>query len=57
MRGLSRTPDERQPTVSQFAAELTAGADGVVVEPAPGGDGETGGGLFGGLKSLFKRGR
>jgi len=57
MRGLSRTPNERQPSVRQFAAELSAGAEGAVVEPLPGGNGETGGGVFGGLKSLFKRGR
>jgi serine/threonine-protein kinase len=57
MRGLSRTPGERQASVREFAAELTAGADGAEVAPPPGGNGETGGGVFGGLKSLFKRGR
>lgn len=57
MRGLSRTPNERQPAVRQFAAELAAGADGALVEPPPGGDGEAGGGVLGSLKSLFRRGR
>ncbi len=57
MRGLSRGPDERQPAVRQFAAELAAGADGAVVSPPPGGDGETGGGVLGSLKFLFRRGR
>lgn len=57
MRGLSRSPNERQPAVRQFAAELAAGADGALVEPPPGGDGEAGGGVLGSLKSLFRRGR
>jgi hypothetical protein len=45
MRGLSREPAKRQPSVVAFAQELTAAASA----PATSGRG----GLFGSLKGLF----
>jgi len=59
MRSLSREPAQRHSTVQAFADDLqSAVANGPaaavsVVEPAP----ETGGGLLGGIKSLFGRKR
>jgi serine/threonine-protein kinase len=55
MRALSREPGKRQRSVQEFAAALTAGADGPVSEPTTAGEG--GGGVLGSIKSLFKRSR
>ena len=55
MRGLSRTPGDRQASVGELGAALVAAADGPMTEPAGGGNGEGEAGVFGSIKSLFKR--
>jgi serine/threonine protein kinase len=50
MRGLSREPSDRQPSVSAFADELRAAAAGEALPPSPSGPG-----LFGTVKSLFRK--
>ncbi len=55
MRGLSRTPGDRQSNVRELGAALVAAADGPMTEPQGGGNGEGDAGVFGSIKSLFKR--
>ena len=61
-RSLSREPEQRHPTVQAFADDLrraVAAAPGAApaAVSAPGSDGPAGGGLLGGIRSLFGRKR